>query len=195
MITDAYSGRAKLASRLAAMGRAFDVPFVGELFRFINPKYSKASDIVSGAGSQLASGRWNVRGAIRVSYTSQVPETALAEALAHVRYYNLPTSRALPRVLVALRLEASRVLDLRNGAVRRALVLSDHTIRTLDWRAENRSGTEAVTQAWGFALAGAGFEAVIVPSAADAHGVNVLVFPENRLAGSHFSVLTEVAWS
>lgn len=190
-----HPDRAKLASRLAAMGRAFDVPFAGELFRFINPKYSKASDIVSGGGSLLASGRWNVRGSIRVSYTSQTPETALAEALAHVRYYNLPTSRALPRVLVALRLEASRALDLRNGAARRALILSDHTIRTLDWRPENRNGAEAVTQAWGFALAGAGFEAVIVPSAAEPHGVNVLVFPENLLAGSLFEVATEVAWS
>jgi RES domain-containing protein len=189
-----HPDRAKFASRLATLGRALDAPFASELFRFINPKYSKAADIVSGVGSLKASGRWNVPRTARLGYTSQTPETALAEAMAHVRYYNLPTSRALPRVLVALRFKARRVLDLRNGAVRRKLILSDHTIRTLDWRTENRNGVEALTQAWGFAFARAGLEAVVVPSAADPHGVNVLVFPGNLLIGSFLEVATQVTW-
>ena len=118
----------------------------------------------------------------------------MSEALAQVAYYHLPVSKALPRVLVALRLKAQRALDLRGGDIRKALILSEDTIKSLDWRAENQRGAEAITQAWGDAFANAGFEAVIVSSAADPEGSNVLVFPENLLSGSSFGVVDEVKW-
>ncbi|WP_184344321.1 RES family NAD+ phosphorylase [Prosthecobacter vanneervenii] len=184
----------KIASKLVTLGNSLDVSFSGELFRFINPTYSKAADIVDGRGALHASGRWHVRGAARLSYTAMTPHTALAETLAHVNYYSLPQAKALPRVLVALRLQARRVLDLRDGHVRKTLRLSADTIQTLDWRADNQNGREAVTQAWGGAFASAGFEAVIVPSAADATGSNVLVYPENLKPGSHFESAAPVEW-
>jgi CheY-like chemotaxis protein len=183
----------RLRTELHALSK-FDTTFASELFRFINPLYSKAGDIVSGAGSVSANGRWNLAGAMKLSYTSLAPETALAEALAHVRYYRLPESTALPRVLVALDLKVGRALDLRRGAVRRALRLSENAIRRGDWRHDNQTGAEAITQAWGFTFAQAGFEAVIVPSAADAGGTNVLVYPGNLLAASHFTVKETVKW-
>jgi len=189
-----HPDRAKFLARLVAHGNSFDVPFDGELFRFINPKYSNAADIISGMGAMRAAGRWNVAAAARLSYTSHAPGTALSEALAHVTYYRLPVSKALPRVLVALSLKATRVLDLRDGEVRKALILSENTIRKLDWRAENQKGAEAVTQAWGHAFAQAGFEAAIVPSAADSDGANVLVFTDNLAGGSKFTVVSEVKW-
>jgi RES domain-containing protein len=95
-----------------------------------------------------AGGRWNLRG-LRVAYTATEPETALAEALAHARYYNLPLSTALPRVLVSLVLNAESVLDLRNGQLRRGLHIDLDEIIETDWRRENRRSREAVTQAWG----------------------------------------------
>jgi len=170
------------------------VAFEGDLYRYINPRYSKAADIISGAGALHAAGRWNLTGGVRLSYTALAPETALAEALAHVRYYNLPTSKALPRVLVALRLKVSRALDLRDGQVRKALVLSEDTIKNLDWREENQHGREAVTQAWSAVIALCGFEAVIVPSAADPGGTNVVVYPGNLLASGIFAVMDAVKW-
>ena len=190
-----HPDRTKLCARVRALGRERDVPFDGELYRFINPRFYKAVDTISGEGALHACGRWNLMGVFRLSYTALCPDTALSEALAHVRYYQLPLSKALPRVLVAVRLKVSRALDLRDGQVRKSLVLGENTIRSLDWRAENQQGVEALTQAWGFALAETGFEAVIVPSAADPVGSNVLVFPENLLAGSHFSVVNEVRWT
>ena len=93
-----------------------------------------------------------------------------------------------------MRLRATRVLDLREGALRRRLRLSLAAIRATDWRRENRQGREAPTQAWGAVLAAAGFEAVVVPSAAAPTGVNVLVFPANLTAGSAFCVDREVRW-
>ena len=86
------------------------------------------------------------------------------------------------------------MLDLCDGKVRKALGFSGITMRNLDWRAENQLGEEAITQAWGYALANADFEAVIVPSAADSSGANVLIFPENLLPGSQFAVVNEVKW-
>ena len=153
----AHPEAVKLTERLKALGKGLDAPFDGELFRFINPTYSKSADVIDGAGALHANGRWNLKGATRLSYTAFAPQTALAEALAHVNYFRLPIHKALPRVLVALRLTAKRVLDLRDGNVRKALRLSEDTIRKLDWRAENQHGDEAVTQAWGSAFAAAGF--------------------------------------
>ena len=189
-----HPDRPKLEARLMGLGKSLDSKFEGQLFRFINPAYSKASDNVDGAGALHADGRWNLTGPPRLSYTAMAPETALAEALAHVRYYRLPLSKALPRVLVGLRLKAQRVLDLRDGKVRKALRLSEGTIKKLDWRAENQKGMETITQAWGRAFAVAGYEAVIVPSAADLNGTNVLVYPENMRSGNGLEVVTEVTW-
>jgi RES domain-containing protein len=88
------------------------------------------------------------------------------------------------------------VLDLREGKIRQTLRLSQSTIRGLDWRKDNFQGREALTQAWGFAFAHVGrYEAVIVPSAADATGANVLIFPQNLLSGSELSVVTEVKYT
>lgn len=183
-----------LRVKLAAVGTSLDAAFSGTLFRFINPSYSKRAHIVDGAGALHAAGRWHTAGAMRLCYTAQTPLTALAEALAQVNYYGLPQAKALPSVLVALHLQAGRVLDLRLGKVRRTLRLSAATMQKLDWRAENQHGREAITQAWGRAFAAAGFEAVIAPSAADATGANVLVFPENLQPGSRFEVQREVNW-
>jgi RES domain-containing protein len=187
-----HPDQAAISGRLRKVGRSADIKFEQELFRFINPAFSKADDIISGEGARYTDGRWNVIGLSRLTYTAMTPKTALEEALAHVRYFNLPESKALPRVLVAVKLRASRVLDLRDGKIRRILRLSEHTIRHVDWRKENLLGREAITQAWGFAFAHVGrFEAVMVPSAADAAGANGLIFPQNLQAGSEFRVLTE----
>jgi RES domain-containing protein len=186
--------RSKLIVRLQPLAESGCAGFQGELFRFINPRFSKAVEIVNGRGSLHAAGRWNSKGACRLSYTSLAPETALAEALAHVRYFHLPLGSALPRVLVSLRINIQRSLDLRSGPIRNALKLSQRTICSLDWRAENQRGEEAITQAWGHAFSDAGLEAVIVPSAAAPTGANVLVFPENLLPQSRFEVANEVEW-
>ena len=194
MTINPHPDRPKLGARLKRLGRRLDSAFHGELYRFINPTYSKAVDIVDGLGALHADGRWNLIGTMRLSYTAMAPETALAEALAHVRYFRLPISKALPRVLVQLRLKAQHVLDLRDGKVRKALRLSAKTIKKLDWHAENQKGVEAITQAWGQAFAGAGFDAVIVPSAADPGGANILIFPDNFRSGGGMEVVTEVKW-
>lgn len=167
-------------------------PFNAVLFRFIHPQFSAAEEIINGEGGHWASGRWNLKGAMRVAYTATEPETALAECLAHARYYNLPLSTALPRVLVSLVLRATSVLDLRDANLRRVLRIALDEMTATDWRRENRRSREAVTQAWGAAFTAAGVEALIAPSAAKNDGTNVVVFPENLRRPSEFFIETEV---
>jgi RES domain-containing protein len=189
-----HADRNRFASRIAHLSRKWERRCSVELYRFIDPRFSKAEDIMSGAGAKIASGRWHLKGAKPISYTAMEPETALAEALAHVRYYRLPLSTAMPRVLVSLKLNAGRVIDLRRGNLRRLLRLSLLTMTGGDWRRDNLRGREAVTQAWGEALQLAGYEAVIVPSAAARRGSNILVYRENLDSGSTFDVINEVRW-
>ena len=191
---DLYAERDAFLKRAIALGQKWDTPRELELFRFVDPRFCSAADIVSGNGGLHASGRWNLHGAMRISYTAVEPETALAEALANARYYQLPLSTALPRVLVSLILRATRVLDLRNSACRRELGISLNVITGTDWRRSNQEGIEAVTQAWGQAFATAGFEALIVSSAA-ADGTSVMIFPDNMQRSSEFFVQREVVIS
>jgi RES domain-containing protein len=140
------SGPSLLDRRLRTLEDIGFQTFKGFLYRYIHPRYSSTNHIVSGDGGLHASGRWNLKGVFRVSYTSASPETALAEALAHVRYYRLPMFIALPRVLVALRADLNRVLNLTHGHVRQRLKLSERTIRSLDWRKANQRKCEAETR-------------------------------------------------
>jgi RES domain-containing protein len=156
------------------------VSFEGVVYRSSTPKYATEADLLTGEGSRRFGGRWNPVG-IAAVYACLTPETAMAEALAYNRYYGLPIEDAMPRTFVAVRARLKMVLDLRNGAVRRRLQLSETRILTLDWRRELREGREPVTQRLGRAAHAGRWEGLIVPSAADQTGHNLLIFPD-RLA-------------
>ena len=184
---NAHPDEAYFRRRLASLDRFGGRAFTGSVFRFVHPRHSKPADISSGLGAMQASGRWHLKGMGQLTYTALTTITAHAEVLAHVTYYNLPVEHALPRLLVALDTDLKRVLDLTDGKVRQRLKLGADTIRNLDWRRENRLKQEATTQAWGRLFLAAGYEAILVPSAAN-QGTNLIVFPANLLTGSTFTV-------
>ena len=170
-------------NRIGLSGRAFS----GTVYRFISPRFAKPEDVVSGAGGLSASGRWNLKGAYPISYTSLDPETALSETLAHARFFRLPIASSLPKTLVSIDTRLSNVLDLTDGNLRRRLILSSQTIQTHNWRLANQHLEEALTQAWGRCFFEAGHEAVLVPSATS-RGKNLIVYPSNVDAKSTFEV-------
>jgi RES domain-containing protein len=151
----------------------------GELFRLAAPKYANKDDIITGAGSKAAGARWNPPGCCHTVYASLDVETAVAEALQHFRYYGLPVSKAMPRVVVAPEANLQRVLDLRDGAVRRVLVISEKRMILEPWREEQRMGREALTQAVGQLAFDLDVQALLVPSAARKRGSNLILFPAN----------------
>ena len=172
--------------RLIRLGYA--KPFGQLVYRSSTPKYATETDLITGEGSKRQGGRWNPLG-IAVVYASLTPETALAETLAHDRYYNLPIENAMPRTFVALQVKTQSILDLTDGQVRRRLGVSLDAIRTVDWRSEMHLGRKPITQEIGQAAFEVGLEGLIVSSAADTKGKNLLIFPTNLQPGSTVTVL------
>jgi RES domain-containing protein len=155
------------------------VGWQGELFRSAAPKYANKDDVITGAGSKAAGARRSPPGGFHAVYASLNVETAVAEALQHFRYYGLPVSKAMPRVIVALEANLERVLDLGDGNVRRVLVVSMKRMLSEPWRKEQQKGREALTQAIGRLAYELDIQAILVPSAARKAGRNLIVFPAN----------------
>lgn len=161
--------------------------FSGIAYRSTTPHYATEADLLTGEGSRRNGGRWNPIG-IAVVYASLTPEIAMAETLAHHRYYGIPIEDAMPRTFVAIESALRVVLDFCDGGVRRRLQVSEERILTVDWRQEARAGHEPITQTIGRAVHEGKREGMIVPSAADPKGHNLLVFPANLEASSSFRV-------
>ena len=162
--------------------------FAETVYRSSTPKYANEGDLLSGEGSSKNGGRWNPVG-IAAVYASLTPQTAMEETLAHNRYYGVPPQDAMPRTFVAITAELQAVIDLRSGELRQRLQVSLDRMLRLDWRKEIRDGRPPVTQVIGQAAADVGLEGLIVPSAADSHGHNLVVFPANLQSGSELKVL------
>jgi RES domain-containing protein len=152
--------------------------FSGKTFRSATPHYATEKDLLTGEGSRRFGGRWNPPGLAAV-YASLTPETAMAETLAHARYFGLSEYDAMPRTFVAISVDLSSVLDLTDGKVRQRLAFSLKRIVETDWRKETDAGKVPFTQWLGHAAADVGFEALLVPSAAEANGRNIVAFPPN----------------
>jgi RES domain-containing protein len=155
------------------------LPWSGTVYRSASPRYANRDDLATGQGSKIAGARWNPRASFAAVYASLDPHTALDEVLAHFRYYRIAESSAMPRVLAALQVRLQRVLDLNNGGVRSALRVSQQRMLSEPWRKLQSGGKEAITQAIGRLAYRAGWEGLLVPSAARRQGVNLIVFPAN----------------
>jgi RES domain-containing protein len=107
--------------------------------------------------------------------------TAAEEALSHHRYFGFSEETALPRVMVAIRVALQKVLNLTDQRPVRVLGISRRRLIGEDWRARNANGVEALTQAVGRLAWEDEWEGLLVPSSADAGGVNLIVFAGNLL--------------
>ena len=178
--------------------RNLGVPLSGTYYRAAGPRHTTAKDIVSGIGASKAGGRWNsISTEMKVVYLSREPETALWEANEHYRYYGLPLSDGLPRVIVAVQVDIDRVLDFTNDFIADTLPATLATVMLEDWRAIMSRGAEATSQAMGWAVFAAGFQGMLVPSKTDPNGINLLVFPDslgktNKLVVRNHEVLDKL---
>lgn len=155
------------------------VPWSGVAYRSASVRYANRDDFLTGAGARILGARWNSPESFATVYLSLTPETATTEALAHHRHFGLPVETALPRVLASVRVSLQRVLDLTDVRARRSLGVGRGTLLDEDWRGANAGGTEAITQALGRLAWEAEWEALLVPSAAQPGGTNLIVFPGN----------------
>ena len=169
-------------------------PFSGAVYRFIGSRFLQSP--LASAGSKLYGGRFNPPGSFEVLYTALAADTALAE-----REGILLTTAAIKaargvRTGVLLRIECrlARVLDLTDELSRKQLQISlAHLLGPwLPWNvpagpAESDRGDihTAPSQLIGVAVHASGrFEAVLSPSAKDAAGRCLAIFPGRLQASS-----------
>ena len=89
---------------------------------------------------------------------------------------------------MALDASLASLADLTDGSARRILRVSRRRLRSEPWRRAADAGREALTQAIGRAAFEAGLEALLVPSAANRAGANLVVFPERLRPDSRLAV-------
>ena len=87
-----------------------------ELYRLAGPRYTTEDEILAGVGAFKAGGRWNPPGVMNTVYLSRTPETAMRESNEHHRYYRLPLSEGMPKVVIAVRVVAQSVFDITKAA-------------------------------------------------------------------------------
>lgn len=164
-------------SLLRCMGQP--TSWSGHAYRSSSVAYANRDDLITGAGSKSAGGRWNPPGAFEAVYTSLDPHTALDEALAHFRHYRLPIESAMPRVIVSLEVCLRHILDLTSGEIRRRIKVSERRLLGEPWRELRDRKKEAITQAIGRLAWEGEWEGLLVPSAARPRGLNLIYFPGN----------------
>jgi len=149
-------------------------PWMGTVYRFQTLDFPSPTDVLSGHGARMRGGRWNPRGLPAV-YGSTTDTTALQECQANDRYYGV-VNRS-PRILVAIEATLTRMLDLSDFTIRRALGITLQGLAREDWRRLQDAGLESLSQTIGRAVAAVGGSGILARSAACAPGINVVVFP------------------
>ena len=159
-------------------------PWKGTIYRVTTLKYAAPRTMLYGQGSYHNGGRWNAIGSFRAIYGSTEDIVALSESKVTAAYANLPYPFRETRLIVALDVELSRVIDLTMDTTLKILGVSDEELRREDWRKVQGQGFESFTQALGRAIFAAKGEGLLARSARVENGVNVAYFPENKSRGS-----------
>ncbi|MEX2389813.1 MAG: RES domain-containing protein [Phycisphaeraceae bacterium] len=159
----------------------------GEGYRFVEPKFARRGDGVSGLGAKQFGGRWNPAGLATV-YGSTSPIGAAAEAFGHFGHYGFRVDQATPRIVFAFQAKLLRVLDLTHGRTRQRLRVSEQRMLHCEWKRSRRTGQEQLSQAIGRAAAAAGMHGLLVPSV-QSEAPNVVVFPEHLPASCRLTVV------
>jgi RES domain-containing protein len=151
----------------------------GQVFRMTLPRWVSKPYRLTGVGSLIAGGRWNVQSLMTAVYFSGDDLTVAAEADAKARRFGWNTSSLKPQTRFAANLQLNQILDLTAPSTLKALKLTKKTLTDCDWEADKVKGVEALTQAVARAAFELMLEAIVAPSARNPSGKNIIVFPSN----------------
>lgn len=180
-----------LLVELQNLGRPFS-KWRGLLFRSSCLPYAQAAKLLDGKGSLTHGGRWSAPGTFSAVNLSTAQETAIAESGASFTYYNFAPSDVRPKVIVAVRANFSKVLDLiAPKGLRTKTWLELDKLLVEDWHKVNDAKHESQSQAFGRAAHAVGAEALLVPSARVPGGMNLVYFPQSLARGSKVEILGE----
>lgn len=162
------------------------------VFRQSQPRWMSLPYRFTGIGSVMTGARWSVKGLMPTLYASLDPHTLSDEAYHKARRYGWnPDEFPGPQLVVRMRWNLQRVVDLTLAATRKALAVTKRDLIECDWPTEQSHGREALTQAIGRAAFENLGEGLVVPSARRAGGVNMVYYPAHRQAGSSIGTADE----
>jgi RES domain-containing protein len=162
--------------------------FSGVVVRSVSTKYATQSNFFSGVGASKSGGRWNRKG-IEATYASLDVETAIKEAYQNLLHYGFPISNIRPRTTAGARVKLKKVLDITVPATLQKIGFKAKDLVIEDWRAIQLGGEESWTQSIGRGCFLAGFEGLIVPSARNPKGKNLVMFLSNFMKSSVLEIL------
>ena len=182
---------AAFLAELKTLRRPFS-QWKGLLFRASCLPHAQTTKLLDGKGSLSHGGRWSAAGTFSAVNLSTAQETAIAESGASFTYYNFAPSDVRPKVIVAVRANFSKVLDLvAPKGLRTRTWLELDKLLAEDWHKVNDAMHESQSQALGRAAHAIGTEALLVPSARVPGGMNLVYFPQSLARGSAVEILGE----
>jgi len=174
----------------AALAQAGAVALSGTAYRVVLRAFANPTDLLSGAGSAKAGGRWNPPG-IRAVYFSEDAALAVREA-----GYNLSLGGKFsghprpPMVVFSVRVDLQRLVRVDAAFVKTACLNLAELLRE-DFASPLARGVLPASMQVGAAVRAAGFEGLLAPSARDPRGYNLVIFPDRLLPGSGLGPVLE----
>lgn len=153
-------------------------PWSGRVFRAVEMEWARLGHLLSGQGTRRNGSRWLRAGITPVVHGATSEALAIKESRAAFVYYGIQKPQKNPRVSVEIEISLHDVLNLCPVAPAFPN-LTDPELLSEDWQKVNCQGKETLAQAIGRAAWVAGLEGLLVPSARDRRGRNLVWFPEN----------------
>jgi len=168
------------------------IPFNGTIVRSVGTRYASEGEFLTGKGAAKYGSRWNRPGIVAI-YGSTDILTATMEAYQQFLAFGFSLSSMQPRVTAGAKIVLQEVFDLTSPTNRRKIAFSRNELVSEDWHAIQSAGDESWTQAIGRGALKAGSEGLLVPSAQNPKGTNLVIFPKNLHAGSSMKILGKEA--
>lgn len=162
--------------------------FDGVVVRSVPTRYANKNDFFSGDGAARTGGRWN-RPGIGAIYASLDVITTTYEAYQNLDTFQFPMTSIQPRVVAGAKVTLDRILDFTDTKNLIKIGFSLEELVTEEWEAIQAGGEESWTQAIGRGCLNAGFAGIVVPSARNSKGKNIVIFTAN-LSGGEIRILS-----
>jgi RES domain-containing protein len=176
----------------AALAAIEPVPVAGPFFRTVAFRYLQATgraaaNILGGVPGRERGGRYNPAGGCRTTYLAESAETALSEGSRAFLGSGVATALTRPLVVLTIRGELHRVLDLLDARVR-SRVGTNAAELVAPYLLEALKGETATQRLGRLADRSARFEAIRGPSAQRPAGQTIAVFSERVASPSKLEV-------
>lgn len=148
----------------------------GFVYRCVAPKWARPEFLISGKGTLQCGSRWMRPGVTPAVYAASTENIALKESRRPYTHFGIKKPLSQPRVIVEMEAKLECVADLTSIDQIIPWPSIDELLDE-DWEGINTRAAETLSQAFGRALFQLKFAGLVVPSARDRRGRNLIWFP------------------